>query len=59
MGVLCRAKLVVVIVVGEDKRDVVQGMLRGDDALPIVRVLKHPVKKKLFLDQAAARTSQP
>ena len=31
MGVICRAKLVVIIIAGEDKRDVVQGMLRGDE----------------------------
>jgi hypothetical protein len=29
-------------------------MLKGDETLPIVRVLKHPVKKVLFLDQSAA-----
>ncbi len=51
MGVICRAKQVVIIVMGQDKRDVVQKMLEGDEALPIVKVLKHPVKKRLFLDR--------
>lgn len=51
MGVICRARQVVIIVVGQDKRDVVKKMLEGDEALPIVKVFKHPVKKRLFLDR--------
>ncbi len=54
MGVICSAQQVVIVVTGKGKRDMVQQMLKGDEALPIVRVLKHPVKKLLFLDQAAA-----
>jgi 6-phosphogluconolactonase len=54
MGVICRARQVVIIMTGEEKRPVVQRMLKGDEALPIVRVLRHPVKKLLFLDQSAA-----
>ena len=54
MGVIRAARQVVIVVTGEEKRPVVQQMLKGDGALPIVRVLKHPVKKVLFLDQSAA-----
>ena len=53
MGVICAARQVVIVVTGEEKRPVVQQMLKGDETLPIVRVLKHPVKKVLFLDQSA------
>jgi 6-phosphogluconolactonase/glucosamine-6-phosphate isomerase/deaminase len=45
---------VVIVMTGEKKRSVVARMLKGDEALPIVRVLKNPVKKLLFLDQSAA-----
>jgi 6-phosphogluconolactonase len=51
MGVICRARKVVIIVMGENKRGVAEKMLQGDDALPIVKVLKHPVNKQLFLDK--------
>jgi len=54
IGVIYSARQMVIIVTGKEKRDMVQQMLKGDEALPIVRVLKHPVKKLLFLDQAAA-----
>jgi len=54
MGVICAARQVAIIVTGEEKRPVVQQMLKGDEILPIVRVLRHPVKKVLFLDQSAA-----
>jgi len=61
MGVICRARQVVIIVMGEGKRSVVEAMrrgdqARGDQALPIVRVLKSSVKKLLFLDRDAAST---
>ncbi|MBW2171417.1 MAG: 6-phosphogluconolactonase [Deltaproteobacteria bacterium] len=56
MGVICRARQVVIIVMGEGKRSVVEAMRRGDQALPIVRVLKSSVKKLLFLDRDAAST---
>jgi len=55
MGVISRAKQVVIIVVGADKRRVVEAMFKGDETLPIVRVLKHSVKKQLFLDPGAGR----
>lgn len=54
MGVICGARQVVIIMAGREKRAVVQQMLKGDEGLPIVRVLNHPVKKLLFLDQDAA-----
>jgi 6-phosphogluconolactonase len=54
MGVICAARQVVIIMTGKEKGLVVQRMLNGDTALPIVRVLKHPVKKLLYLDQSAA-----
>ncbi len=54
IGAICAARQVVIIMTGEEKRRVVQRMLTGDEALPIVRVLSHPVKKLLFLDQSAA-----
>ncbi|UCD87820.1 MAG: 6-phosphogluconolactonase [Desulfobacterales bacterium] len=54
MGAICAARQVVIIMTDEAKRPVVQRMLKGDEALPIVRVLRHPVKKLLFLDQSAA-----
>jgi len=58
MGVICGARQVVIIVMGQDKRDVAEKMFEGDDALPIVKVLKHPVKKALLLDQEAAGMSR-
>jgi len=54
MGAICAARQVVIIVTGEEKRPVVQRMLTGDEVMPIVKVLRHPVKKLLFLDQGAA-----
>jgi 6-phosphogluconolactonase len=57
MGVICHAREVVIIVMGQDKRDVVQKMLEGDEALPIVKVLKHPVKKRLFLERDISSTN--
>jgi 6-phosphogluconolactonase len=51
MGVICQARQVVIIIVGQDKRDVIKKVLEGNEALPIVRVLRHPVKKQLFLDR--------
>ncbi|MBW2019944.1 MAG: 6-phosphogluconolactonase [Deltaproteobacteria bacterium] len=51
LGVICRARQVVIIIAGKEKRPVVQQMFKGDAALPIVKVLRHPVKKRLFLDQ--------
>jgi 6-phosphogluconolactonase len=51
MGVICQARQVVIIVMGHDKHDIVQKMFEGDDALPIVKIMKHPVKKRLFLDR--------
>ena len=54
MGVICQARHVVIIIVGQDKRDIVTKMLKADETLPIVRVLKHPVMKQLFLDRDAA-----
>jgi 6-phosphogluconolactonase len=57
MGVICGARQVVIIVMGQDKRDIVQRMLEGDEALPIVKILKHPVKKQIFLDQDVSPTN--
>jgi 6-phosphogluconolactonase/glucosamine-6-phosphate isomerase/deaminase len=51
MGAICGARQVVIIVMGQDKRDIVQKMLEGEEVLPIVRVLEHPVKKRLFVDR--------
>jgi 6-phosphogluconolactonase len=56
MGVICRAQQVVIIVMGEGKRRVVEAMRKGNQALPIVRVLECSVKKLLFLDRDAAST---
>ena len=39
----------------EEKKAVVQQMFKGDDTLPIVKVLKNPVRKLLFLDQVATQ----
>jgi 6-phosphogluconolactonase/glucosamine-6-phosphate isomerase/deaminase len=44
---------VVIIITGKEKSSVVQRMMSGDEHLPIVRVLRHPVRKMLFLDQDA------
>jgi 6-phosphogluconolactonase len=54
MGVIYASRQVVIIMSGKEKQVVVQRMLKGDEALPIVRVLKNPVKKLLFLDHSAA-----
>jgi len=54
MGAICAARQVVIIVTGEEKRPVVQQMLKGDEVMPIVKVLRHPVKKLLLLDRSAA-----
>ena len=54
MGVISKARQVVIIMTGSDKAPVVRKMLRGQDPLPIVRILKSPVKKALFLDKDAA-----
>lgn len=54
MGVICSAQQVVIIVAGKEKRRTVQQMLKGNEALPIARVLKNSVNKLLFLDQDAA-----
>jgi 6-phosphogluconolactonase len=54
IGVICRARQVVIIMAGREKRPVVQEMLKGDEDFPIGRVLNHPVNKLLFLDQDAA-----
>ena len=54
MGVISRARQVVIIVTGSDKAPVVRRMLRADAALPIVRILKSPVEKVLFVDKDAA-----
>jgi 6-phosphogluconolactonase len=57
MGVICGARQVVIVVMGHDKHGVVQKMLEGDETLPIVKVLKHPVKKRIFLDQDVSPTN--
>jgi 6-phosphogluconolactonase len=54
MGVICAALQVVIILTGKEKSSVVQRMMSGDEHLPIVRVLRHPVRKLLFLDEDAA-----
>jgi 6-phosphogluconolactonase/glucosamine-6-phosphate isomerase/deaminase len=54
MGAICAAREVIIIVTGEEKRPMVQRMLTGDEVMPIVKVLRHPVKKLLFLDRSAA-----
>ena len=54
MGAICAARQLVIVITGEEKRPVVERMLKGDEALPIVRILKNPVEKLLFLDQDAA-----
>ena len=54
MGAICAAREVIIIVTGEEKRPLVDRMLAGDEVLPIVKVLRHPVKKLLFLDRSAA-----
>jgi len=53
MGVIYVALQVIIIITGKEKSPVVQRMMLGDEALPIVRVLRHPVRKFLFLDQDA------
>lgn len=54
MGVICAARQVVIIMAGKEKRPVTRQMLAGNESLPIVKVLRHRVKKLLFLDQGAA-----
>lgn len=54
LGPICGARHVIVIATGNDKRPVVEQMLKGDETLPIVKVLTHQVKKTLFLDREAA-----
>jgi 6-phosphogluconolactonase len=54
MGVLCAARQVVIVVTGREKAPVVGKILRDREPLPIVRVLRHPVKKILFMDHDAA-----
>ncbi len=54
MGAICAARQLVIILAGEEKKSVVRRMLEGDESLPIVKVLKNPVKKLVFLDHLAA-----
>jgi 6-phosphogluconolactonase len=54
IGAICAARQVVIVMTGKKKRPVVERMLKSDEALPIVRILKNPVEKLLFLDQNAA-----
>lgn len=54
MGVIRRARQIVIIMTGPEKAPVLGKILAAADPLPIVRVLKSPVQKILFLDPDAA-----